>query len=49
MSEQVKEFVEMPKQFMKEGTQFINRCTKPDRKGITLKVLFPLFERVIMN
>ncbi|CAJ0766501.1 13799_t:CDS:2 [Entrophospora sp. SA101] len=32
MADQLKEFVEMPKQFIKEGTQFVNRCTKPDRK-----------------
>ncbi|GBC04746.1 hypothetical protein RclHR1_05840007 [Rhizophagus clarus] len=32
MSEQIKEFIEMPKQFMKEGSLFVNRCTKPDRK-----------------
>jgi len=32
MSEQLKEFAEMPRQFVKEGTQFINRCTKPDRR-----------------
>ena len=34
MSEQVKELIDMPKQFVKEGTQFINRCTKPDRRGM---------------
>ncbi|CAG8492936.1 1403_t:CDS:2 [Diversispora eburnea] len=34
MSDQIKEFVEVPRQFVKEGTQFINRCTKPDRRGI---------------
>nr|CAG8493337.1 4089_t:CDS:2 [Entrophospora candida]CAG8507486.1 15630_t:CDS:2 [Entrophospora candida] len=31
MADQLKEFVEMPKQFVKEGTQFVNRCTKPDQ------------------
>lgn len=36
MSDQIKEFIEMPKQFMKEGSQFVNRCTKPDRKGKSL-------------
>jgi hypothetical protein len=46
MSEQIKEFIEMPKQFMKEGTQFINRCTKPDRKGIYL-VYFSLVQNLM--
>ncbi|KAF0511283.1 secE/sec61-gamma protein [Gigaspora margarita] len=32
MADQLKEFAEMPRQFVKEGTQFINRCTKPDRR-----------------
>ncbi|CAG8501364.1 16650_t:CDS:2 [Funneliformis mosseae] len=32
MSDNIKEFIEMPRQFVKEGSQFINRCTKPDRK-----------------
>ncbi|CAJ0748439.1 3588_t:CDS:2, partial [Entrophospora sp. SA101] len=32
MADQLKEFAEMPKQFVKEGAQFVNRCTKPDRK-----------------
>nr|CAG8449088.1 8954_t:CDS:2 [Entrophospora candida]CAG8451761.1 14490_t:CDS:2 [Entrophospora candida] len=36
MSDQLKEFVEMPKQFIKEGTQFVNRCTKPDRKAVAM-------------
>lgn len=40
MAEQVKEFVEIPRQFVKDGTQFINRCTKPDRRGIILFILF---------
>ncbi|CAJ0918834.1 10438_t:CDS:2, partial [Entrophospora sp. SA101] len=30
MADQLKEFAEMPKQFVKEGAQFVNRCTKPD-------------------
>lgn len=46
MSDQIKEFVEMPKQFMKEGSQFVNRCTKPDRKG---KNWFSLIGRAIQN
>ncbi|GHJ83950.1 hypothetical protein NliqN6_0352 [Naganishia liquefaciens] len=32
MSDAVKEFVEVPRQFVKEGTQFVNRCTKPTQK-----------------
>lgn len=34
MSERVRELVEEPVAFMKEGTQFLKRCTKPDRKGM---------------
>ncbi|KAL1413604.1 hypothetical protein Q8F55_001379 [Vanrija albida] len=29
MSESLKELVEIPQSFVKEGTHFINRCTKP--------------------
>ncbi|KAH8667424.1 hypothetical protein BGZ60DRAFT_528726 [Tricladium varicosporioides] len=32
MSEQLQEFMDIPRDFVKEGTQFINRCTKPDRR-----------------
>ncbi|WFD25535.1 hypothetical protein MNAN1_000495 [Malassezia nana] len=32
MSERVRELVEEPIAFVKEGTQFLKRCTKPDRK-----------------
>ncbi|KAG4305931.1 hypothetical protein PORY_000841 [Pneumocystis oryctolagi] len=32
MSEQIKEWLELPSSFLKEGTQFINRCTKPDKE-----------------
>ncbi|RPA86968.1 protein translocase SEC6 [Ascobolus immersus RN42] len=32
MSEQIKEFVEMPKEFFRDGTQFLNKCVKPDKK-----------------
>lgn len=28
MSDQIQEFIEIPKTFVKEGNQFINRCTK---------------------
>ena len=31
--DQFKEVAEVPRQFMKEGTMFIRRCTKPDKKG----------------
>ncbi|KAI8089585.1 protein translocase SEC61 complex gamma subunit [Halteromyces radiatus] len=30
--ETIQEFIEAPKNFMKEGVQFINRCKKPDQK-----------------
>ncbi|WVN88177.1 protein translocase SEC61 complex gamma subunit, archaeal and eukaryotic [Cryptococcus depauperatus CBS 7841] len=29
MSERLSEIADLPKQFVKEGTQFVNRCTKP--------------------
>ncbi|WFD15702.1 hypothetical protein MARU1_001724 [Malassezia arunalokei] len=32
MSERMREFVEEPIAFLNEGTQFLNRCTKPDKK-----------------
>ncbi|KAG4301474.1 hypothetical protein PCK1_002400 [Pneumocystis canis] len=32
MSEQIKEWLELPNEFFKEGAQFINRCTKPDKE-----------------
>ncbi|KAH9459815.1 hypothetical protein Pst134EB_008039 [Puccinia striiformis f. sp. tritici] len=30
--DQVKELSEVPQKFLKEGSQFMNRCTKPDQK-----------------
>merc|ERR1711879_3316 len=30
--ENIKEFADMPAEFLKEGTLFMNRCTKPDKK-----------------
>ncbi|WAQ90350.1 hypothetical protein PtA15_12A339 [Puccinia triticina] len=30
--DQVKEISEIPQKFLKEGSQFMNRCTKPDQK-----------------
>ncbi|EHK97252.1 putative protein transport protein Sec61 subunit gamma [Glarea lozoyensis 74030] len=32
MSDQLQEFMDIPRDFIKDGTQFINRCTKPDRR-----------------
>jgi len=32
MSDQVKELLDIPRDFFKDGTQFINRCTKPDQR-----------------
>ncbi|ETN45584.1 protein translocase SEC61 complex gamma subunit, archaeal and eukaryotic [Cyphellophora europaea CBS 101466] len=28
----IQELADVPKEFFKDGTQFINRCTKPDRR-----------------
>ncbi|CAK5280587.1 unnamed protein product, partial [Mycena citricolor] len=33
MSDKVREFVEIPQQFVREGSQFMTRCTKPSEKG----------------
>ncbi|PSS12457.1 hypothetical protein M430DRAFT_144713 [Amorphotheca resinae ATCC 22711] len=32
MADQIQEFMEIPRDFIKDGTQFIHRCTKPDRR-----------------
>ncbi|KAF1809964.1 translocation complex subunit Sss1 [Eremomyces bilateralis CBS 781.70] len=32
MSDQFKEIADIPKDFIKEGTQFMHRCTKPDKR-----------------
>ncbi|EKM61324.1 uncharacterized protein PHACADRAFT_247860 [Phanerochaete carnosa HHB-10118-sp] len=32
MSDKVKEFMEVPQEFVKEGQQFLIRCTKPSYK-----------------
>jgi len=32
MSDSVQQLAEIPRQFIKEGTLFLNRCTKPDRR-----------------
>lgn len=34
MSDKIREFVEVPQEFFKDGMQFMKRCTKPDRKGV---------------
>jgi len=28
--DQLQEFLDIPKEFFKDGSQFLNRCTKPD-------------------
>ena len=33
MSERIRELAQEPVAFLNEGTQFLNRCTKPGRKG----------------
>lgn len=33
MSTQIKEWLDLLNDFLKEGTQFINRCTKPNKQG----------------
>ncbi|KAL9618018.1 MAG: hypothetical protein Q9160_007207 [Pyrenula sp. 1 TL-2023] len=32
MSETLQELADLPKEFIRDGTQFMNRCTKPDRR-----------------
>ncbi|KAH8150141.1 uncharacterized protein LAJ45_05827 [Morchella importuna] len=32
MSDQFAQFAEIPREFLKDGTLFINRCTKPDKR-----------------
>jgi len=32
MSDQFQELLEIPKDFLRDGTQFMNRCTKPDKR-----------------
>jgi len=32
MSEKLKEFAEIPQEFLRDGNQFITRCTKPSPK-----------------
>ncbi|KAJ7361560.1 hypothetical protein DFH08DRAFT_684735 [Mycena albidolilacea] len=35
MSDKVREFVEIPQQFVRDGSQFLTRCTKPSDKEFT--------------
>ncbi len=37
----------MPKELIKEGSQFITRCTKPDQRGAVLTR--PAFADVLQN
>ncbi|KAF7512250.1 hypothetical protein GJ744_001818 [Endocarpon pusillum] len=32
MSETLQEIADVPKDFLRDGTQFLNRCTKPDKR-----------------
>ncbi|PWN89993.1 secE/sec61-gamma protein [Acaromyces ingoldii] len=32
MADTLREIAELPQTFVREGTQFMNRCTKPDKK-----------------
>lgn len=32
MSEKIQEFLEIPQEFVREGNQFLVRCTKPSQK-----------------
>lgn len=32
MADQMQDMLDLPRDFVKEGTQFMNRCTKPDQK-----------------
>lgn len=32
MSDQIKELLDVPRDFLRDGTQLLNRCTKPDRR-----------------
>ncbi|RDW63827.1 SecE protein [Coleophoma crateriformis] len=32
MSDQIQEILDIPRDFVHDGTQFINRCTKPDKR-----------------
>ncbi|KAE8229204.1 hypothetical protein CF326_g5830 [Tilletia indica] len=32
MADTIKEIADIPQSFIREGTQFMNRCTKPNKK-----------------
>ncbi|KAI4127167.1 MAG: hypothetical protein LQ338_003344 [Usnochroma carphineum] len=32
MSSQFNEIADIPREFLREGTQFMNRCAKPDKR-----------------
>ncbi|KAI5801492.1 hypothetical protein DFH27DRAFT_482026 [Peziza echinospora] len=32
MSDSIQQFADIPRQFVKDGTLFLNRCTKPDKR-----------------
>lgn len=34
MAEGFEKFTEVPAEFLKDGTAFVKRCQKPDRKGM---------------
>ena len=35
MSDQLKQLLDVPRDFIKDGAFFLNRCTKPSRKGMS--------------
>lgn len=36
MSEKIRDFIEVPQDFLQDGTHFMQRCKKPDQKGVWL-------------
>ncbi|OCK83814.1 protein translocase SEC6 [Lepidopterella palustris CBS 459.81] len=32
MADQLKELADLPQEFIKDGMQFVSRCTKPDKR-----------------
>jgi len=32
MSDQIQELIDIPRDFLRDGTLFLHRCTKPDRR-----------------
>jgi len=32
MSDQIQELIDIPRDFIKDGIMFVNRCTKPDKR-----------------